>query len=307
MPTIHIIFHASDFDGQCAGAIAGQYMQETQPAATMHWHPMNYGDQLDTSNLHEGDTVVIVDFSFHPDTMRDMHNRFHLIWIDHHKTAIDAANVAGLDEIMGVREIGTAACELTWEYFYSVLELPSAVRLLGRYDVWDHNSTYNWDDCIYPFQMGMRQFANTDPSTEEGRAFWKKALSYTLDECRDIIKDGNAIMRYEVVQATRAMKNAYEVDWNGLRALVVNRGGNSTTFASRYDPDKHDLCVGFTRTEVRQYRLSIYSSKPNISAGSIAKLYGGGGHDGAAGCTVNTLPWEEQNETLSHPRDAASA
>ena len=41
-----------------------------------------------------------------------------------------------------------------------------------------------------------------------------------------------------------------------------------------------------------KWKVSLYSTKPEIDCGAIAKTYGGGGHVGAAGFVCNRLPWE---------------
>lgn len=58
-----------------------------------------------------------------------------------------------------VLNIEKAACELVWEHLFPGEKTPEAVRLLGRYDVWDHTDE--------PFQWGMRQHRNTWPENQE--------------------------------------------------------------------------------------------------------------------------------------------
>ena len=57
-------------------------------------------------------------------------------WIDHHKTAIEAYEQT-TSRILGLRRVGAAACELTWQEMFPGATTPLAVTLLGRWDVWD--------------------------------------------------------------------------------------------------------------------------------------------------------------------------
>lgn len=43
----------------------------------------------------------------------------------------------------------------------------------------------------------------------------------------------------------------------------------------------------------RYWRVSLYSTKPEVDCGAIAKLLGGGGHRGAAGFICEKLPWDD--------------
>jgi hypothetical protein len=69
---------------------------------------------------------------------------------------------------------------------------------------------------------------------------------------------------------------------------------SSASFDSVWDPEKHDVMVPFARMANGKWKVSLYSTKPTIDCGAIAKAFGGGGHHGAAGFTCDRLPWEEK-------------
>ncbi len=150
---IHCFYHSSDLDGHCSGAIVKYKFPEAQ------MHSINYGQQFawDKVNTKE-DVIIMVDFSLQPFVeMAKLYTEFgdRLIWIDHHISAVEEAknwkdgedNKSLNDKINGLRMVGLAGCELTWKHFFPEIEMPNAVRLLGRYDVWDHK-----DPNVLPFQ-----------------------------------------------------------------------------------------------------------------------------------------------------------
>lgn len=125
-------YHRGDLDGHCSGAI----VRHNFPGARMIG--IDYEDEFPWDKVPRGADVCMVDFSLPMEHMRLLQeltvHRF--VWIDHHKTVIDKAKEAGFSTA-GLRVVGEAACELTWEYFTPSILMPHAVRLLGRYDVFD--------------------------------------------------------------------------------------------------------------------------------------------------------------------------
>lgn len=66
----------------------------------------------------------------------------------------------------------------------------------------------------------------------------------------------------------------------------------SWLFKSVWDPAKHDAMCAYGRLKDGRWRVSLYSTKPEVDCGAICKAFGGGGHAGAAGFLCDELPWE---------------
>lgn len=56
--------------------------------------------------------------------------------------------------------------------------------------------------------------------------------------------------------------------------------------------EPYDLMITFVRRKDKLWNVSLYSTKPEIDCGEIAKSFGGGGHKGAAGFQCEELPFE---------------
>jgi oligoribonuclease NrnB/cAMP/cGMP phosphodiesterase (DHH superfamily) len=100
----------------------------------------------------------------------------------------------------------------------------------------------------------------------------------------EIIAHGETVLAYQTKQdAKYAKAMAYESDFHGLRALVMNKPfSNSKVFDSIYDPDRHDIMILFG-VKSGEFKYSLFSAKDGVDVSSIAVQYGGGGHKGAAG------------------------
>jgi len=273
-------YHNADLDGKCSGAIVKMFVPE------MELIGINYGQPFPWETICTGETVWMVDFSLQPfEDMERLNELCNLVWIDHHKSAIEEAHMRGF--LAGGAQFlqdGTAACELTWKAC-GCGAVPQAVYLLGRYDVWA------WRDVplALEFQYGMRQY-EADPADME---FWERL--FRGDAVGNIIAQGRNLLAFEQRQNEMYAKScAFETTLDGLRCIAVNKGlTNSLLFKAVYDPAKHDAMISFVWRK-GQWKVSIYADKPDVDASAIARRYGGGGHKGAAGfqCDLLFLPFE---------------
>lgn len=100
MSKIVVIYHKADFDGIFCREIARKFL----PAAELiGW---DYGDP--EPEVGPEDALYILDLSV-PGLMKHPS----LVWIDHHKSAIDKYPAT----IRGYRIDGVAACRLAWQWF----------------------------------------------------------------------------------------------------------------------------------------------------------------------------------------------
>lgn len=267
------IYHEADLDGVMSAAIVKKYFK-----GDIDLLPYNYGKEIPDVNKY--DKVFVVDVSF-GDRTRFLFDEWEdkgidVTWIDHHKTAIEAVKDYN---VKGKRRIGTAACELTWEYLFDDIETPDVVKLLSAYDVWDHDR-FEWSDVL-SFQYGMRGYRGLD--VDMVREVLNKANGEFVS---DMIRNGEAIIEYIIEKNRGEMKMfSFEADIFGYKAICMNTTEfNSTTFESMYDPRKHDLMMPFCWNG-RFFRCSFYTTKKEVDVSALARKAnpGGGGHKAAAG------------------------
>jgi len=272
-----IIYHDADEDGICSGAI----LIKRYPFAKLIGH--DYGRPLEF--IPDGQDIIMADISLPMDQMGELARRSNsFTYIDHHETAIKEFKSLGLSaNIKGVFDLTFSACELTWEFCYPGVPTPRAVRLLGMYDTWRNHGTEQWDTEILPFQYGMRWVQNPDE-------FPKEVLYSNLaDYCDEYIRDGKTILKYQKIQNRKDCKYAFATEAFGHKAIAMNSTVfNSQLFESVYDPTRHALMMVFCFNQGR-WKFSLYSTRSDIHCGELAKLYGGGGHKGAAGFSVERI------------------
>jgi len=353
-------YHKADLDGVCSAAIVKHFVPDCELYGIDYGDEFPWGDlgvayiehpdtgeilckRVDPApskeNAPELRTTYMVDFSLPPEDMKRLAKVSNLIWIDHHKTCEDLWNEINP---LGMFRTNRAACELTWEWMslhvqgdHDARQLteslkespwreicPEAVRLLGRYDIWDKDNP-EWDSKVMPFQYGMRAYNGVyDPTSK----CWETLLAFDgavthSGHSVSIIDAGDAILRFQVTQNQRiAEAGAFELDlpefpivtnrtvpglhkpeeWvpirtdaRTFRCVCLNTPlNNSSSFDSVWNPEKHDIMVAFALMASGKWKVSLYSTKPDIDCGALCKTFGGGGHRGAAGFMCDRLPWD---------------
>lgn len=282
-------YHSSDLDGHCSGALVKMAYPQCEMIG------INYGDEFPWDTLqpmekNKGEMVFMVDFALQPfDEMVKLQTRCELIWIDHHKSAIEAAETTSSFLPHGVYiKDGIGACQLVWEYLTknSLVgkepKTPTFVKLLAEYDVWNHS-----DVMALPFQYGMRHQKDTSPKNIE---LWTSL--FDTERVQQITEIGGIILEYQDSQNAKYVKScAFETELDGLKLIAINLMlTNSKIFDSVWDSEKYDGMLTFGYRKGR-WTVSLYSDKPDVDMSIIAKNRGGGGHKGAAGFQCDSLPF----------------
>lgn len=286
-----VIYHRADFDGLFCREIARKFLGDT--ADYIGW---DYND--DKLPFPEAAVVYVLDLS--PECFDEVTvpQSQHLVWIDHHKSALEKWP----DSIAGYRIDGVAACRLAWQWFSrerrfdlvapgkeqfvdrQVTE-PLAVRLAGEYDIWDKR-----DPDAELFQHGLRSQELTDIT-------WKYLLGDDRDPgelCVEDLLEGGRVLQFQrtTENASIIQELGFTLDWEGLKFLACNAARyNSLLFTAGLTPE-HDACFGFKWTG-RDWSVSLYHApgQEHHDLSLIAKKHGGGGHRGACGFRTNQLPF----------------
>lgn len=295
-----VIYHSADYDGIFCREIARKFLPD---AELIGW---NFGDAplsvATPGKIYVLDLPLDAPFGFKWDA--DVHShRFvdnDVIWIDHHKTAIETIS----STVPGYRIDGVAACRLAWQWFAHSrasglqtgrlptksefidrkVEEPIAVMLAGEYDIWDKR-----DEKVDTFQYGLRTY---EP---DFKRLLSDDIKISTSEAWKVIDSGYAAQRYADHENESLVKyRSYLIEWEGLKFLTINTARcNSLTFAAKDVPETgHNALMGFYFNG-KVWTVSLYHAKhrTDLDLSAIAVKHGGGGHRGACGFTCKTLPF----------------
>jgi oligoribonuclease NrnB/cAMP/cGMP phosphodiesterase (DHH superfamily) len=274
------IFYHADMDGHCAAAIVHKFYN-----GDGEYISINYNQDFPFDEIKKDELIIIVDYSLQK--KGEFEKLFtitkQIIWIDHHKTAIEQSKeFADSKIIRGIRQDGVAGCELTWKFFFPKEPVPYVVLLLGDYDIW----AYKYGDNTQEFQACCKLFDTSPYST-----IWEKWLNYPYIPY-DEMRQGEIISKFQKQNNASLLKVwSFTTIFEGYKAICCNQGSSSSLlFASA--EEEYDLMIPFV-FDGKLWSVSLYTTNKNIDVSEIAKKYGGGGHKNAAGFQIAVLPFNK--------------
>lgn len=276
-----VVFHRVDTDGVLSYVIAKKRLEiegfEVIPVG------YNYGDPFPEFPVG-AELFCMVDVSFTPDVMISIKNLYgtdKFIWIDHHVSSIKASDEQGYTDLTGIRRIGTAACELCWEFFFPDNTVPDIVQFASAYDVWNKDR-FDWNKVL-AIQYGFRnKYGNSIKDIDND--------FYCID-VESLETEGNIILKYLNRKWKSDVKNyAFEVTVGGKYKGICMIGTefSSNVFGSVLKD--YDLYLVCNRKGTDLYNISMYKEPdrlPEFSCAEYLIQFGGGGHISAAGSTLN--------------------
>lgn len=287
-----IIHHDADYDGLLSNEVCRFAIQKCGSLPeSIGW---DYGKPIPNRDWSLYERVYMVDISIDP-LMDKIPN---LIWIDHHKTAIDKFN----PKLPGYRIDGVAACRLCWQWFSHDVAVhtmsdpaylpskedyverrvsePLLIRLAGEHDIWDHR-----DDRSLILQSGLRELepAEWNSLIQEEFGICERGQLSKLDQCLAIGERSKKSR--DRANAATMKKRAHTILWKGLRFLCCNGVSSSQAFESAVRPEHDALFAWVYDGQTKKATVSLYhaTGKEEHDLSVIAKEMGGGGHKGACG------------------------
>ena len=266
-----IIYHNDDLDGITAAAIIYNEFK------TGVYIPVNYGDMWNPEDVKDA-VVYVVDFSF-PD-MYALKNACHtLVWVDHHKSAMDNQPAAWNDtSIEGNRSLEYSGCELTWMYFYDD-PMPGIVKYVGDRDMWK----FALEDTI-PVAEAANYELTSYNSLMWRRLFNPKFANHQIE----ILKErGNVLLQAKNLRIEKAYKSGKDIHFNGLKTRIVNASADISEIGERIYTSGYDLAIVWRIVDDKAVVSFRSAANSNVLVNTIAQQFGGGGHPHAAGATLS--------------------
>jgi len=287
----NIIYHNADLDGFCSAAIVKKFLlaqgTKDEEIRMLGW---DYGQP---SPIQVDGDIYIVDICLPENDMIALRSyNANVVWIDHHKSAIQDS-MGKWDWLPGLRRVGDSAAKLCWEFFYPDVPLPTVVYWVDRFDVWKKTSESGYNDwkSVMEIQWGMRAELK-DPKDPDAFYLWNESFTFLKTS---IINKGTAIYKFIEDQNVIISKRAFVLDFEGLQFCAVNHEGNSETVKSVVKPE-HDAIMLFRFDgQLGKWKFSLYENELNpkkIDLSVIAKKLGGGGHAGACGFECDQIPFD---------------
>ncbi len=273
-----LIYYHDDNDGCCAAAVAGNYYDRNEFA--IKFVAINYGkESWSEEGMKSAEKVWLLDFT--SDKMDEFVKACgsKLIWIDHHKTAMEKfPDLWNSSNIPGIRSIEKAACVLTWECTHPEhISPPAVVAYIGDKDMWKFEYVET-----RAFSAGFSLMVKTPDDS-----VWDLLLSSEYeDTVNKMISIGELLLEAQNYRIQKAFERGVDCTFHNWKARLVNTTGNISELGEFiYRKPEYDIAIMWQAVEdMAVFSLRSDSRNPDSpDCAEIAQQYGGGGHKNAAG------------------------
>ncbi len=268
--SLTICFHHDDEDGRASGTIVRYALGKE-----VRLIEVNYDDlTIPWDLVAKASKIVVVDFSFSLEVMKNLAEGREFTWIDHHISAIKELQVVS-KEWPGTRDTGEAACVLTWKYFFPDRPVPRAIILIGDRDIWRwaEKETGAFGEGIY-----------VRDTRADNDLLWKPLLEDDQKVFDAILTEGTRLREIRLDEINSLVeRRGFEVEFFGERTLAINASGNGD-IGQRGRELGYEIIYCYEdqmQQEVLYTNVTLFSKEVDVSV--IAVKFGGGGHAHAAG------------------------
>jgi uncharacterized protein len=213
-----------------------------------------------------GKHVAIVDFSYDLSVVTDMIEKSaSLVILDHHKTAKE--RLGGLPELRFDNDHSGAI--LSWNFFHPGKEPPRFLKYIEDRDLWKWEMPYS-KEFSAAFDMVPHDFFEFEKFEDDS----------VVD---DAITRGKYILAYSKTVIKKVADNAVERSWHGMKVMVVNSSHWMSEIGNKLAVDCDFVVIWYYDHARHVTKVSLRAFHDEIDVTEVAKVYGGGGHQKAAG------------------------
>ncbi len=261
-----VIYHKSCADGQgAAAAVLTKYPYAELFGGVYSEPPPNVA----------GREVIIVDFSYKLETMKELCDKAaSVLIIDHHKTAIEALSDFEHPKLTKRFDMNHSGAVLAWLTMWPEAEVPEILLHIEDRDLWRFDLVATKEINAYLYSLEFQPME------------WVKLLDAEIWKPlrQDIINHGHTLMNQDAKRSTSLARNAVIRSIAGHAVPVCNAPYFHASDVA------HQLASGeaFAATyHIVNDRVTFsLRSQSSVDVAEIAESFGGGGHKKASGFNI---------------------
>lgn len=320
-----IVYHKEDNDGAMSGALALYWLtkvlnNDISDIETLgvdyNYLTLLYKDGTINTWSETYAKIIMTDISFNDwKVMKHMHDKMgsSFIWIDHHAPIIKESIKHGFDTIEGIRDSSRSAILNMFHYLFDPLDIsytnktcPELLRVLSAYDSFSFEREGYAEDYVKRINAAFNvkfdinilkhyellDYIMCEQEDTQFYPLWigkpyNDTLLSTLNDVGSIIMEYDK-QRYAAMIASSA-EYGWTVDGNRQAAVLFLEGQTSSGIFETAKNIQNGIV--FKHTSCGNWIMSLYNidwHDTSFHCGEyLKKKYKGGGHAGAAGCTLN--------------------
>lgn len=320
-----IIYHREDNDGVVSGSLFYDYLTTKLNInkSEIALLPSDYNSLAQFEKQHPIDTlkeeyenIIMTDISFNDAKyMKKIYNEFgnKFIWCDHHKPIIDESFKEHFSDAVGVRNTTKSAILCVYEYLYDAFnerynekDVPEVFRLLSAWDSWSYEREgYEFEyvkaiNKAYTIKFNL-DFDLVVKHVHNIIKYWEENHENIFDK-QEYFDYGTVLNNYDDIVMEGIIKTSGDCSWQvrfededkgrplfHKACAIFHQGAtNSTMFKCLKNKGINHGLV-FKHSPNGNWVMSMYNINEDewTHCGEFLKeRYNGGGHKGAAGCTL---------------------
>jgi uncharacterized protein len=257
------------YHGNCPDGFGSAWAFYQKYKDSIDYEKFFYGKKI---NASKHDLIYFADCSVSLSKLNELRENCNVIIIDHHKTAIDELK----DDPDFYYNINHSGCVLSWKFLFPNKPVPTLLKYIEDRDLWNWNLKNSQEILSYldSFDFCFDTWSEIDND-----------LSDQIGTNR-IVEIGSSILRYKEKLVKIFSRNTNEIKIRGYNGSIINAPFFQGEIADCFE-DKDFVIVYYKLKS--HYKCSIRTNQNNVDVSLIAKHFGGGGHQKAAGFLIKDL------------------
>lgn len=275
-----VIYHKNCYDGFGSRVIAEQML-----GGRAVYIPATHGNPLPSEV--NGKNVLIVDFSYPKAILDSLAKKAkNFLILDHHESA--EKDLKDLPDKYKVFDMKRSGVGLTWEYFHGGETMPHFFELIENHDLWKEETSLFKEFGVF-ITIIPQEYDNYD----------KLSKNNSFELTNHIRNFSYPLLELQEIQIKYALSTSKVYFQKLGYSFYLVATTNATVFPSEIGNRLvttnllADFGTVFSLNE-KGTKFSLRSLNDRVDTIPIAKLYGGGGHRNASGCSTgsytNKLP-----------------
>lgn len=274
-----LVLHHDDEDGFMSAAVIDSYIDGicTDDTEESEFKAVQYGQEVPWELIDEYTNVVVVDFSYKAEILDEINSKAKSLFVfDHHSNNSDEV----INHPRMIFDTASGCCLNIFNLLFKGQNPPDVLRAIGNRDVWD----FSWKHTKAISSGFIASCDNKDINS------YRRSLMFDEGAITQIASVGQILVNQTRQVSEQMAKKAIPV--------TISREGQSYDFMTINIPMMHsdigEAIYTSTGKRVLMYFFeatgklvcSMRSNQAAGNVGAIAKSMKGGGHDYAAGFSI---------------------
>ena len=250
--------------------------------------PMAHEDDIDPQLLKDK-VVYIVDFSFPPEVMDEIAKYAkEVTLLDHHKSAMERLGNKSYPNVEMIFDMDNCGAIVTWNYLFPDEEIPVMLRYVCDRDLGKMEMKDVEEVTLYLFSL-RHDFDtwNEAMNLQIGTKAWESMISEGKTLKRKLYHDINVMIKDKMVgylpykDSYIFLTNVPKFYGSDMCRVLLEE------FRDEANPEL--LAIYYFVNGYGVYEFGVRSDERGDSAREFAEMFGGGGHEFAAGFSTKSI------------------